>query len=112
MQPVKIRTKSVAAQEDKPRSLKITLVLDPDLSVQIEELALREGLPATEMVRTLIVGSLSAYPSWGVLANDRRRAFDEQKHAILNNLYAWFHEQKWIMEQQISEGDKEHAHST
>jgi hypothetical protein len=87
----------------------VTLVLDPELAYHVNELALREGQSVAEMVRTLVVGAMSAYPRWGIDAADRVRAFNEQRRAILMNLYAWFAEQKWIMEQQIEQERRERA---
>lgn len=107
---VDVKTQAVTPRDDRPKALKVTLLLDPVTAQQVTDLALREGQPVPEMLRTLVVGSLAVYPSWGVNASDRRRAFSEQKHALLVNLYAWFAEQKWIMEQHITEEEKAHAH--
>lgn len=85
------------------------MVFDPETAFQLNQLALKQGVPVGEMVRTLVMGSLSVYPSWGINAADRRRAFNEQKSAILANLYGWFSEQKWIMEQQIKETEGREA---
>lgn len=100
---VGVRATEVEAKEEKPKSLKVNLVFDPETAYQLNALALAEGQSIAEMVRTLVVGSLAAYPKWEIAASDRRRAFTEQKHALLVNLYAWFNEQRWIMEQQIAE---------
>jgi hypothetical protein len=104
---VGVRAVEVDAKEQKPKSLKVSLVFDPETAYQLNELALREGQPVGEMVRTLVVGSMAAYPQWEISAADRRRAFAEQKHAMLVNLYAWFNEQRWIMEHQIAEEQRE-----
>ena len=102
-----IKAVEVTPKEEKPKALKVTMTFDPELAWQIHDMALREGISVSEVVRTLVVGALSAYPRWGIEAADRRRAFHEQQRAILANLYAWFSEQKWIMEQQIAEAERQ-----
>lgn len=97
------RVREVEARTDKPKSLKVTLILDPETGANLQEMAINEGLEVTEMMRTLVIGAMSAYPKWGIEAADRRRAFADQQEAILTNLYAWFAEQRWIMEQQIAD---------
>lgn len=103
---VGVHTKLVDPKDERPKSLQVKLTLDPITAQQVTDLALREGVPVPEMLRTLVVGSLAVYPSWGIQASDRRRAFDDQRRAILTNLYAWFNEQKWIMDQQIAEEER------
>lgn len=106
---VDVRAREVEPKDTKPKALKVSCTLDPETAQQVVTMAEREGLPVPEAVRTLIVGALSAYPRWGIKAADRRRAFNEQKHAILANLYAWFNEQRWIMDQQIQQEHEEQA---
>lgn len=109
MMKVVVRTKEVEPKADKPKALRVNLVFDPETAYQLSELALREGVEVAEVVRTLVVGGLSAYPKWGIEASDRRRGFLEQQRAILANLYAWFNEQRWIMEQQIAETERDRS---
>lgn len=108
---VGVKAREVDPVDTKPKSLRVSLVLDPETAQNLVSLAEREGQPVPEMVRTLLVGSLSAYPSWGINAADRKRAYGHQQHLIMKNLIAWFSEQKWILEQQLAAEERAHAHS-
>lgn len=109
---LKVRATEVEPQERKPKALRVHMVFDPETAQQLNTMALTEGVPVGEVVRTLVIGGLSAYPSWGITAADRKRAFDTQQAAILANLHAWFSEQRWIMQQQINEEERARAHQT
>lgn len=100
---LKVRAREVETKEEKPKSLRVNMTFDPETTFRLRSMAEAEDVPVQEVVRTLVVGGLSAYPKWGIEASDRRRAFFEQRQSILTNLHVWFSEQKWIMEQQLSE---------
>lgn len=102
---VGVAAKEVETKEEKPKSLRVIMTFDPETAYRLKSMAEAEDVPVGEVVRTLVVGGLSAYPRWGIEAADRRRAFKEQQRALLVNLHVWFSEQKWIMEQQIEQSN-------